>query len=47
MAAFQVITEGVVREACERCGIPVAGFRERELDQRANAAFDKAAAGVR
>ena len=37
----------VAREACERCGIPVVGFRERELDERANATFGKAAAGVR
>ena len=37
----------VVRKACERCGIPVVGFRERELDQHANATFGKAAAGVR
>jgi hypothetical protein len=37
----------VVREACERCRIPVKGFVERELDERANAAFGKAAAGVR
>ena len=26
-----------VREACEHCGIPVVGIRERELDERANA----------
>ena len=37
----------VVRVACERCRIPVDGFRERELDQRANATFGKAAAGLR
>jgi hypothetical protein len=37
----------VVREACERCGIPVVGFRERELDEHADAAFGKAAARVR
>lgn len=37
----------VVREACERCRIPVVGFRERELDEHANATFGKAAAGVR
>jgi hypothetical protein len=37
----------VVREACERCGIPVAGFRERELDEHANATLGKAAAGAR
>jgi hypothetical protein len=36
----------VAREACERCGIPVVGFRECELDERANATFGKAAAGV-
>jgi len=37
----------VVREACEHCRLSVEGFRERELDQRANATFGKAAAGVR
>jgi hypothetical protein len=37
----------VVREACEHCGIPVVGFRERELDEHADAAFGKAAARVR
>lgn len=37
----------VVREACERCCIPVVGFRERELDEHASATFGKAAAGVR
>jgi hypothetical protein len=37
----------VVREACERCGIPVVGFRERELDEHADVAFGKAAARVR
>jgi hypothetical protein len=37
----------VAREACERCGIPVVGFRERELDECANATFGRAAAGVR
>lgn len=37
----------VVREACEHCRIPVVGFRERELDERANATFGKAAARVR
>ena len=37
----------VVREACERCRIPIVGFRERELDEHANATFGKAAAGVR
>jgi hypothetical protein len=36
----------VAREASERCGIPVVGFRERELDERANATFGKAAARV-
>lgn len=35
------------REACERCRIPVVGFRERELDEHANTTFGKAAAGVR
>ena len=29
------------------CRLPVEGFRERELDDRANAIFGKAAAGVR
>jgi len=37
----------VAREACERCSIPVVGFRERELDEHANTTFGKAAAGVR
>ncbi|HXY50104.1 MAG TPA: hypothetical protein VEI01_11675 [Terriglobales bacterium] len=37
----------VVREACERCRIPVLGFRERALTERANATFGQAAAGVR
>lgn len=37
----------VVREACEQCHIPVMGFRERELDERANATFGKAAVRVR
>jgi hypothetical protein len=37
----------VVREACESCHIPLMGIRERELDERANATFGKAAAGVR
>jgi hypothetical protein len=37
----------VARAACERCRIPVVGFRERELDEHANATFGKAAAGVR
>jgi hypothetical protein len=37
----------VVREACERCRIPVVGIRERELEDRANAAFGTAAARVR
>lgn len=37
----------VVREACESCDIPVTGFRERELNESANATFGKAAAGVR
>ncbi|MGA9390615.1 MAG: hypothetical protein WBV69_09230 [Candidatus Sulfotelmatobacter sp.] len=36
-----------VREACERCGVPVAGFRERELDERAEATFGKDAVLVR
>src|SRR5271163_3565096 len=31
----------VVREACERCGIPVVGFRERELDEHAEATFGR------
>ena len=35
-----------VREACEHCGIPVVGIRERELDERANATFGKAAVSV-
>lgn len=37
----------VVREACERCRIPVVGFRERELDEHVEATFGKAAARVR
>ena len=37
----------VVREACEQCRIPVMGFRERELDERANATFGKTAARLR
>lgn len=37
----------VAREACEHCRIPVVGFRERELDERANAIFGKAAVRVR
>jgi hypothetical protein len=37
----------MVREACEQCHIPVMGFRERELDERANATFVKAAVRVR
>jgi hypothetical protein len=37
----------VVREACEHCDIPVVGFRERELDEHADAAFGKTAARVR
>ena len=36
----------VVREACEHCGIPVMGIRERELDEFANATFGGAAARV-
>src|SRR5262249_6436851 len=37
----------VVREACEHCHIPVVGIREREMEERANATFGKAAARVR
>ena len=37
----------VARDACERCRIPVEGFHECELDERANATFGRAAAGVR
>ena len=37
----------VVREACEHFRIPVVGIRERELDERANATFGRAAARVR
>lgn len=37
----------VVREASERCGIPVVGFRERELDERANATFGNRARSLR
>jgi hypothetical protein len=35
------------REACEHCRILVAGIRERELNERANETFGKAAARVR
>jgi len=37
----------VVSEVCETWRIPVVGLRERELDERANATFGKAAARVR
>jgi hypothetical protein len=37
----------IVHEACEHCGIPVVGIRERELNERANETFGKAAARVR
>lgn len=37
----------VVSEACESCRIPVVGWRERELDERASATFGQAAARVR
>jgi len=37
----------LVTDACEACHIPVTGFRERELEERANATFGKAAASVR
>ena len=37
----------VVREACEQCRISVVGIRERELDDRAHAAFGKTAVRVR
>jgi hypothetical protein len=37
----------VVREACEHCDIRVVGIGERELDERANATFGKAAARIR
>ena len=37
----------IVRDACEHCRIPVVGIRERELDDRANAAFGKNAARLR
>ena len=36
-----------VREACEYSDIPVAGFRERELGERADATFGKDASRVR
>ena len=35
-----------VRRACERLKISVEGFRERELEERAKAAFGKSASGV-
>ncbi len=37
----------VVREACEHFRFPVVGIRERELEERANATFGKAAARLR
>lgn len=37
----------VVREACEQCRITVMGFRQRELDDCANATFGKAATRLR
>ena len=37
----------VVRKACENFRIPVVGIRERELEERANATFGKAAARLR
>ena len=37
----------VVREACEHFRIPIVGIRERELEERANASFGRAAAHVR
>lgn len=37
----------VVRAACERCGIPVVGFRERELNDRANTTLGNRARSVR
>lgn len=37
----------VVREACEHFRIPVVGVRERELEERANATFGKAATRLR
>jgi hypothetical protein len=37
----------VVRQACEHYHIPVLGIRERELDDRANAAIGTTAARVR
>jgi len=37
----------IAREAFEHCRIPVAGIRERELNERANETFGKAAARVR
>jgi hypothetical protein len=36
-----------IREACEHCRIPVMGIRERELDERTDATFGKAAARLR
>jgi hypothetical protein len=36
----------IVRRACERLKISVEGFRERELEERAKAAFGKSASGV-
>ena len=37
----------IICDACENCRIPVTRFRERELEERVNATFKKAAAGVR
>jgi hypothetical protein len=37
----------VIRAACERCGVPVVGIRERELGERADAAFGTASARTR
>lgn len=36
----------IIREACEQCRITVVGFRERELDDRADVLFGKDAARV-
>jgi hypothetical protein len=37
----------IVSDACEACHIPVMAFRERELDERANATFGNRAPSVR
>jgi hypothetical protein len=45
-AAEGEVFRDAVRQACGRLGIPVTGIPERELDERANAAFGKGASEV-